>query len=137
MYGCIPGKITLMNSTFSCSFGVDVRLGPLCSDMLFVCENTHFYKNYQGFSLTVPTSHHEHKMEIVLHNVSYIDNNAAAMFLQNVQNVTIFRCYFKRVLHEGAIKATNSILSLVGNVTFMDNYSNYGSEEEQFAYLIF
>ena len=62
--GCVPGKIVLTNSTFSGNgsgnangTGVFMQLsGPLCSNMLFVCQNTHFYKNFYGLDIEVQIS---------------------------------------------------------------------------------
>ena len=97
--GYIPGKIVLMNSTINnCSW---------------------------GFNTFAQTSlYHKHPVEIFLHNVSFIDNECAIL-LDQVDNITISNCYFERSSDEGAIHAINSILSFMGNVTFIDNHSDY------------
>ena len=96
--GDIPGKIILMNSTINnCSWGLNT----------FV--QTSLYS--------------EHTVEIFLHNVSFIDNECAIL-LDKVENITISNCYFERSSDVGAIHAINSILSFIGNVTFIDNHSS-------------
>ena len=123
-----------MNSTVvnAQNFGINMELGPLCDEMLFVCENTHFYNDFGGLLIKVETSpHHEHITAIILHNVSFI-GNYFAVFLDNVQNVTISNSYFGSS-SVGAIVASNCVLTLKGNVTFRDNYSRYMKQEEQLA----
>ena len=43
----------------------------------------------------------------------------------SIRNATIKDCYFKGQQFRGAITVIDSVLSLVGNVTFIDN-CNYG-----------
>ena len=64
-------------------------------------------------------------MTVSLQNVTFVDNGAAVT-LENVQNVTISNSLFKGNQFSGAITAVHSILSLMGNVTFIDNHSVKG-----------
>ena len=77
-----------------------------------------------ALSVSVPTpqQYHERTVAVILHNASYYDN-IGAIYLQNVQNITINSCYFKNSRFNGAIAAYNTKISLLGDITFTKNFN--------------
>ena len=124
--GCFPGKISIMNSIVrGLGWGINITVSSSCNDLLFECKQTTFERiSNIGISVSVPTpqQYHERTVAVILHNASYYDN-IGAIYLQNVQNITINSCYFKNSRFNGAIAAYNTKISLLGDITFTKNFN--------------